>query len=110
MFFTVHRVHGRPVGLAEIGGDMRGAALESLARSLRCSEGVIGRLALPPLLPRVFSSSGPARSFLLRSSLRALTCMTGTREKRGCRGVQRGGGGDERRGGVQVKDSRQKGK
>lgn len=75
--FTVHRVHGRPVGLAEIGGDMRGAALESSARSLRCSEGVIGRLLflsppLPsspplssPLLPRVFS-----RLFLLLSSLR----------------------------------------
>lgn len=55
MFFTVHRVHGRPVGLAEIGGDMRGAVLESPARSLRCSEGVIGRLLFlfppPPLLP-----------------------------------------------------------
>lgn len=108
--FTVHRVHGRPVGLAEIGGDMRGAALESPARSLRCSEGVIGRLLFlsPPLLPWVFSSSGPADS--LSSSLipsRALTCMTGTRRERGCRGVKRGRGRETWRGGIQVKDSRQ---
>ena len=77
--FTVHRVHGRPVGLAEIGGDMRAAALESPARSLRCSEGVIGRLLFlsPPLLLSSPLPSSPSlfklrayRLFLLLSSLR----------------------------------------
>lgn len=83
--FTIHRVHGRPVGLAEIGEDMRGAALESQARSLRCSEGVIGCLLfLSPssASPNLFKLRA-YRLFLLRSALREpLTCMTGTREER----------------------------
>lgn len=75
LVFTVHQVRGRPVGLTEIGGDMRGAALESPARSLRCSERVIGRLLflslslpLSPLLPGVFSSSRPTDPFFFFSS------------------------------------------
>lgn len=102
--FTVHRVHGRPVGLAEIGGDMSAAALESPARSLRCSEGVIGRLLfLSPPLPSSASLNlfklRACRLFLLLPSLpRALTCMTGTREERDCGGVRRGRG-RERNGG-----------
>lgn len=52
--------------------DMRGAALESTARSLRCSEGVTGCLLfLSSPLPGVFSGSRQAyKLFLLISSLR----------------------------------------
>lgn len=87
--FTVHRVHGRPVGLAEIGGDMSAAALESPARSLRCSEGVIGCLLflsppLPslPLLPWIFSSSGPADSFFFSHPFREPSHAWQVQEKR----------------------------
>lgn len=90
---------------------MRGAALESPARSLRCSEGVIGRLLFPspPLLcfPESFQAAGlQTLSFSLIPS-RALTCMTGTREERRCRSLKRGTGREKWSEGVQVKDSRQ---
>lgn len=68
---------------------MSAAALESPARSLRCSEGVIGRLLflsppLPslPLLPWIFSSSGPADSFFFSHPFREPSHAWQVQEKR----------------------------
>lgn len=98
------------MGLAEIGGDMRGAALESPARSLRCSEGVIGRLLfLSPPLPSPASLS----LFKLQTGLQTLSSssfpfeslnMHDRYERR--ERLQRGRGMEKWRGGIQVKDSR----
>ena len=90
--FTVHRVLAGLWDWQRLVGICEEQHLKAQPGVLRCSEGVIGRLLFlsPPILsfPESFQAPGPRTlsSFLI--PLRALTCMTGTRERREIAEVQ----------------------